>query len=147
MLLAAGSIEASELDSHPDKNIITQCIGWQELDEVTVDTIEGVWQKNQWIVLCSDGLSDEVDDAEIAQLLNGAKKTQDAVELLIDAALESGGHDNITIQVIESPLTKRHISPKLTEWIPKISTQTGVNTVFYSAVAIGLSLISYWLLT
>lgn len=146
MLAASGAIEASELENHPDKNIITQCIGWQELDEVTVDTVEGVWQKNQWIVLCSDGLNDEVDDAEIARLLNCAKKTKDAVELLINAALENGGHDNITIQVIESPLYKRRVSLKLTQWIAKKIAYGGINTVFYSAVAIGLSLTAYWLL-
>lgn len=146
MLLASGSIDESDLDSHPDKNIITQCIGWQELDEVTVDTIKGTWKKNQWILLCSDGLNDEVDDTEIARIMSCAKKTTDAVELLIEAALEGGGHDNITIQVIESPLTKRAPLSRLAAWIPNISGHTGIGTVLFCTAAISLSLLGYWLL-
>lgn len=146
MLLASGSIEASDLDKHPDKSVITQCIGWQELTEVTVDTVEGVWEKNQWIILCSDGLSDEVDDTEIARLLNCAKKTKDAVEILMTAALESGGHDNITIQVIESPLTKRGLSSKLTAWVSKISGHRRIDTILFITAAVSLSCLACWAL-
>lgn len=146
MLLASGAIKESELDTHPDKNVITQCIGSQELSDVTVDSVAGVWEKNQWILLCSDGLTDEVSDKDIARLMHDSKNTRDATEALMNAALDSGGRDNITIQVIESPLTDRRLSSYIGEWIPKITGHTGFDALLYSAAAISLSLLTYWVL-
>lgn len=146
MLLASGAIEEHELHTHPDKNVITQCIGSQELNEVRVDKVSGIWQKDQWILLCSDGLSDEVGDQEIARLLYESSNTRDAVDKLMAAALNNGGHDNITIQVVQSPLTKRSMSSYIAEWIPKISGSAGLDTLLYSIAIISLSLLAYWVL-
>jgi len=147
MLLASGAINESELNTHPEKNIITQCIGSQELSDVQVDSVGGVWEKNQWVMLCSDGLSDEVEDKEIARLLHDAQNTKEAVGKLMQAALRGGGRDNITIQVIESPLTRRQFLSHLSEWIPRISGQPWVDAFLYSVTAISLLLLSYWVLS
>ncbi len=103
MLLASGAIKEEEVARHPDKNIITQCLGVQDIDQVKVDTVQGHWQKGQWILLCSDGLNEEVDDDTIAEILAQANNPGNAVERLIAKALESGGHDNVTVQVIAAP--------------------------------------------
>ncbi len=103
MLLASGAINEEEVANHPDKNIITQCLGVQDIGQVKVDTVQGSWQQGQWIVLCSDGLNEEVDDQTIAEVLTQASNPGDAVDQLIARALESGGHDNITVQVIAAP--------------------------------------------
>ncbi len=103
MLLASGAIKEEEVANHPDKNIITQCLGVQDIGPVKVDIVYGNWQRGQWIVLCSDGLNEELDDQAIAEILAQASNPGDAVDQLIARALESGGHDNVTVQVIAAP--------------------------------------------
>ena len=103
MLLASGAIKEEEVANHPDKNIITQCLGVQDIGQVKVDTIQGNWQQGQWIVLCSDGLNEEVDDQTIAGILDQAGNPGEAVDQLIATELQSGGHDNVTVQVIAAP--------------------------------------------
>ncbi|MGI9289094.1 MAG: PP2C family protein-serine/threonine phosphatase, partial [Pseudomonadales bacterium] len=103
MLLASGAIKEEEVAHHPDKNIITQCLGVQDIGQVKVDSVHGNWQQGQWILLCSDGLNEEVDDNTITEILAQASNPGDAVDQLIARALESGGHDNVTVQVIAAP--------------------------------------------
>ncbi|HWV15453.1 MAG TPA: protein phosphatase 2C domain-containing protein [Cellvibrio sp.] len=104
MLLASGTISAEEVENHPDKHIITQCLGIEELENVSVDLVHRQWQKNQWILLCSDGLTDELNDEAIAAVLAANSNSQEAVNQLLEAALEHGGRDNISLQIIESPV-------------------------------------------
>lgn len=104
MLFSSGSITADEIESHPDKHIITQCLGIQQAAAVTVDTVQRQWQKNQWVLLCSDGLTDELNDAAIAAILAANNNSLAAAEQLMTAALQHGGRDNITLQIIESPI-------------------------------------------
>lgn len=103
MLYQTGAISESELDTHPEKNIITQCLGSIELESVIVESTDGQWQKGEWIVLCSDGLSDAVPAHIIAQILSETTNIQMATQNLIDSALSYGGKDNITVTVIECP--------------------------------------------
>jgi len=107
MLLASGSITASEVESHPEKHVITQCLGIQEIPIISVDVTHQQWQQNQWVILCSDGLSDELSDEEIAEILTANTNSLDATNTLLDAALQHGGRDNITLQIIESPIQQQ----------------------------------------
>lgn len=146
MLLASGAIGPEEVDHHPDKNIITQCIGSVDLAQIKVDTVRGSWEKQQWIVLCSDGLSDEVDNTSIAQILCQARTPKDAAEQLMQEALNNGGHDNITVQVIESPLFKRSALNKLNEWLPRVTGHQWLDFSLYGMALISALLIGYWTL-
>ena len=65
MLVETGVIRPEDAEFHPEKNIITQCLGMQELTQVRVDVVEQQWQKDQWVLLCSDGF---VDDESILVL-------------------------------------------------------------------------------
>ncbi|PCK10122.1 MAG: serine/threonine protein phosphatase [Alteromonadaceae bacterium] len=103
MLYQSGAISEDELDTHPEKNIITQCLGSIELDSVTVDTVDGSWGKSDWIILCSDGLSDAISSTSINTILTNAGSVQVATKELIEAALAAGGKDNITVTVVEYP--------------------------------------------
>jgi len=105
-LLDAGAITEAEADDHPDKNVITQCLGSLEIPSVKVDVVSQEWKPNQKIILCSDGLSDEVSDAQIAKILNDAPDSNSAVQSLIDAALQNGGRDNVTIVIVDAPSEK-----------------------------------------
>lgn len=103
MLYQSGAITEAELDTHPEKNIITQCLGSVELSEVRVDQIVGEWPEKSKILLCSDGLSDVVSDAQIKQTLSDNLAPQAAVKALVRNALDAGGKDNITATLVEAP--------------------------------------------
>ena len=133
MLYVSGAITAEEVETHPDKNIITQCLGMQELAQVKVDVAQGQWQENQWILLCSDGLSDELSDTSIAQILEHCPNTLTAVDQLLHEALTSGGNDNITLQIIQSPVVKEKISTTFWQWIPSLTNKRKIDAVIFIA--------------
>lgn len=102
-LLDAGAITEAEAENHPDKNVITQCLGSLETPSVKVDSLSQPWKPRQKILLCSDGLSDEVSDTQIASILNDSPDSNAAVDALINAALQNGGRDNVTAVIIDAP--------------------------------------------
>ena len=138
MLVETGVIRAEDADSHPEKNIITQCLGMQELPQVRVDVVEHQWQKNQWILLCSDGLTDEVNDKTIAQILFESHDCLSAVDQLLHAALTSGGRDNITLQIIESPLHDNPSHKGLWQWVPHLTGTPRVDAWIFGAALVSL---------
>ena len=103
MLVDSGAINQEEAASHPNRHVITRCIGGSTNPSLEIDRASFSWSAGQRLVLCSDGLSNEVSEAEICQVLAGNADNQRASELLIAAALDAGGRDNITVQVINSP--------------------------------------------
>jgi protein phosphatase len=143
MLLESGAITFEELENHPEKNIITQCIGSQELVDVRVDVVRGQWQRDQWILLCSDGLTDEVSDKTIAQVLCDANNSEVAVDQLLHAALTNGGHDNITLQIIESPLQPRHPLVSIWQWVPYLTGRRPWDALIYGAAVFALLALLY----
>lgn len=142
MLYASGVISAADVEKHPEKNIITQCLGMQELTQVKVDITAGQWQKNQWILLCSDGLTDELSDSAIANILEHSPNSLTAVDQLLHEALTSGGRDNITLQIIESPIVNDAAANRFWQWIPAITTNRKMDAViFLGAIAALLGLL------
>jgi len=103
MLVDTGAISVEEVANHPEKNIITQCLGSIDLDDVEVGLVERRWKSNEWLLLCSDGLSDAVSDTQMLEILSQASSLENATSNLIRAALNNGGRDNITVQIISSP--------------------------------------------
>lgn len=101
-LLDSGAITEDEALHHPNRNIITQSLG-ADLSSVVVDNITGTFLKGQHILLCSDGLSDEVSDPEIANILGRDGDDQTHVNNLIQAALDHGGKDNVTVLMVSAP--------------------------------------------
>jgi PPM family protein phosphatase len=147
MLLASGAIGEEEVDNHPEKNIITQCLGSSELPEVQVDAVQGQWLPGQWILLCSDGLTDELDDQHIARILCDSRQNhRRALQLLMRAALARGGRDNITLQVVQSPLTPNSRWSILWQWIPTITGRRTWDAGLYGAALVSLTLMLYWIL-
>lgn len=108
MLYQTGAISEAELDTHPEKNIITQCLGSLELESVNVETVEGEWKNRDCFILCSDGLSDAVPSETIDSILANANNTDTAVKNLIQTALSCGGKDNITVTIVEYPGTLKN---------------------------------------
>ncbi len=101
-LIDAGHISEHEAGNHPKRNVITRAVGAHidiETDFFAVDIKNG-----DIIMLCSDGLISCVSDSEIAQILAGEIET--AAYRLVDAALNYGGADNISVIIAVAEVTK-----------------------------------------
>lgn len=96
-LLGAGAITPAQALNHPNRNLITQAVGAAGAEGLEISVVYGRLSQGQQLLLCSDGLVDEVNDTRIARLLNQAISPEEKVKKLIDAALKAGGRDNITI--------------------------------------------------
>ena len=98
-MVRLGGIKPEEAKHHPDKNIITRAIG--VLPEVSADFFETVLVPGDTVLLCSDGLTNMVDDTDIKRIVLGQRDIVEKTQRLIDAANENGGKDNITVGLIE----------------------------------------------
>ena len=103
MLVDSGAINQEEAANHPNRHVITRCIGGSANPSLEIDRASFSWGRGQKLLLCSDGLSNDVSPAEICQVLSQNSDNRRASELLIAAALDAGGRDNITVQVISAP--------------------------------------------
>ncbi len=101
-LLSSGAISLEEAVDHPNKNLITQAVGAAATDGLEIGLVHGRISAGQQILLCSDGLVDEVSDSDIARLLNQGDSPQQRIELLVQAALDGGGRDNITVVLVSN---------------------------------------------
>ena len=97
-MVRLGGIKPEEAKHHPDKNIITRAIGAKE--DVEVDFYEHRLKKGDIILMCTDGLSNRVEDEELFHIVQGARDVVEAAEMLVETAKENGGTDNIGIVLI-----------------------------------------------
>lgn len=97
-LLANGEITAEEAFKHPQKNIILRAVGAE--DDLEVDCFILELTAATKLLLCSDGLSDMVEDSQITEIMQ-AHQTADAAEALLEAALDNGGRDNVSLILID----------------------------------------------
>ncbi len=91
-------LSETELRGHPNKNLVTQTLG---IGTPEPSTITEPLRTGDWLLLCSDGLNDELEDAEIAQILRTHSSPDAAADALIAAALAHGGRDNVSAVVVE----------------------------------------------
>ena len=98
-MVRLGGINEEEARHHPDKNIITRAIGVKE--DVEADFYEFSLKKGDIILMCSDGLSNMIEDEEIFAIVKGARDIVEAGQNLIDRANENGGNDNISVVLAE----------------------------------------------
>jgi protein phosphatase len=97
-LADAGEIAPEQVATHRQRHILTSAIGGNA-GLVQTDVLRAQLQDDDRLLLCTDGLSDRVSDAKIAQILRDAPDPQPACEKLLTAALDEGGRDNITVIV------------------------------------------------
>jgi len=99
-----GKITPEEARLHPDKNQITRSVG-DRLD-VEIESRTGILNPGDLLVLTSDGVTDMLTDRQLAEILTSSANPVEATDRIIEAANAAGGHDNITVAVIEVPKTK-----------------------------------------
>lgn len=102
-LIDQGELTAEEAPFDPRKNAVTRALGVQGLETVRADSLSERWQPGQKVLLCSDGLTDLVNDREIEATLKAGGSDQQIVDNLIAKALEAGGKDNVTVILVSAP--------------------------------------------
>ena len=99
-LVRKGSLDATQAKAHPDKNIITRAIG--AASSVDIDFFEVELSPGDIILMCTDGLTNMVDDDEILRIVRTGVDVADIAENLVKMANHNGGKDNIGVVIIES---------------------------------------------
>jgi len=94
-------ITEEQARTHPHRNVVTQALGVTDNDEIKISLSEGTINAGDKFLLCSDGLTEEVDDTKIQEILAKNIHPQEITDQLTILALKSGGSDNITVLVIE----------------------------------------------
>lgn len=102
-MVRMGEMDKEDAREHPDKNIITRAIGVGR--EVSADFFETVVTEDDTILMCSDGLTNMIDDADIKRIVLGGRDIVEKAERLVETANVNGGKDNITVVLIE-PFSK-----------------------------------------
>lgn len=122
LLREENALSEADLRAHPQRNLVTQTLGHG-------DPVPGRahvrLRARDWVILCSDGLNDELTDDEIAALLRDCRGPDSAAAILIDGALARGGRDNVSVVVValsvdDVPTRRqrvwRHLKPQ--PWFP-----------------------------
>lgn len=99
-MVRSGELSPEGARSHPAKNVVTRALGVDPVADVDSWILEPV--TGDRFLVCSDGLTDEVDEAELAAALrNGGGQPQVAAEALIQLALDRGARDNVSVVLLE----------------------------------------------
>ena len=98
-MVRLGELDRADARNHPDKNIITRAVG--AADTVVPDFFTVELEEGDLVLMCSDGLSNMLDDEEIRMRLNGARDIVEKAVELVEAANENGGKDNISVIILE----------------------------------------------
>lgn len=98
-MIRMGGLDRDAARIHPDKNIITRAVGVSE--QVLVDFFTVELTKQDTILLCSDGLTNMLDDEEILMIVRGQRDVVEKAQQLVYMANERGGKDNISVVLLE----------------------------------------------
>ena len=101
-MVRIGEINREQARNHPDKNIVTRAVGIKK--EVKIDFFDMRLEKGDLILMCSDGLSNMLEDREIEEIIKKGGELSEIVDELVERANQNGGKDNIAVILIE-PLT------------------------------------------
>lgn len=102
-LIDQGAITSEQARSHPHRNVVTQALGVTDPQSMRIGSAKGQLNAGMQLLLCSDGLTEEVTDASIAAILGREELTaQECVDHLVLAALDQGGADNVTVILVRA---------------------------------------------
>lgn len=97
-LLKRGEISEEEAKVHPNRNMLTNALGVWDCVKVDISKIKNDYQA---LLICSDGLHGYVEEDLIQHILRSQHTTQAKVDMLIQASLDVGGYDNVSVIVLE----------------------------------------------
>ena len=99
-MVRMGGLDRETARNHPDKNIITRAIGAR--DTIEIDFFHEELKSGDLVLMCSDGLTNMLEDEEIGRILKTPGTIEEKAERLIDAANQNGGRDNIAVILIDA---------------------------------------------
>ncbi len=105
-LVNAGLLKPEEARDHPKRHVITQCLGIEDQHQLDIGLIKNPWQYGEQILVASDGLYEEVSEEDIVNCLKQTRDNQAKIEQLIEMACRNGGKDNLSLILIDSPVTE-----------------------------------------
>ncbi len=98
-MIRMGGLDREAARNHPDKNIITRAIGAR--DTIEIDFFHEELRSGDIVLMCSDGLTNMLEDEEIGRILKSQGTIEERAEKLIEAANQNGGKDNIAVIIID----------------------------------------------
>lgn len=143
-LVDQGQISAEEAEHHPQKNQILNAIGLPNMAPPQLCTVPLSPEKGSVILLCSDGLSGMVSNEQMLNVVSDPKRNlQQKADLLVERALENGGTDNITVQLIH--FGKDNAAGKMSDSM-RDGNKLGMWALI-GAAAVIIALLFVWLFT
>ena len=98
-MVLAGTLDQKKARTHPDKNVITRAIGAE--DTLEIDFFREKVSEGNIVLMCSDGLTNMVEDSEIEEILGSSSSLEDAGGQLLAKANDNGGSDNISVLLVK----------------------------------------------
>lgn len=99
-LVSIGQLTAAQALVHPRRNVITRALGTGQVWEPDVRVLPA--RHGDRLMLCSDGLTNELSPAHMARVLTSVSHPKEAADVLLQAALRTGGRDNVTVIVADA---------------------------------------------
>lgn len=124
-LLDSGRLDVAQARRHPQRHVVTRAVGGPEAlepDYWLVPSLAG-----ERLLVCSDGLTVELEDHELCALLQENPEAQDAADALVARALASGGRDNVTVVVIDVDVRPGEATTEVT--VPRATTPVDGDTL------------------
>ncbi|WP_174495553.1 Stp1/IreP family PP2C-type Ser/Thr phosphatase [Salirhabdus euzebyi] len=104
-LVRSGQLSKEDAEHHPRKHVLLKALGTEEKVGIDVKTIG--WEENNYLLLCSDGLTNKVEDNELHQYIIEEDSIEESCNKLINLANERGGEDNITLAIVQNSPQKK----------------------------------------
>ncbi len=98
-MVRLGGIDKKKARFHPDKNVITRAVGVEET--IQIDFFDTELRKGDVVLMCSDGLTNMLDDQEIQVIMSINGDLEHKAKALVEAANEKGGKDNIAVVLVD----------------------------------------------
>jgi DNA repair exonuclease SbcCD ATPase subunit len=154
-------LKPEEAPSHPDASVLERAIG--STPTIDVDIYSHQLREGDVILLCSDGLCGYVADSQIKAVLHNQGTVQETAEKLVGLALEGGGKDNVTVQLIRygarkevraegranpvNPIPKPAPAPQSFSARPRRMPRRPLGAIIVLALLAGSILVAYYLMT
>ncbi len=101
-MVTKGLLTDEQAMSHPKRHVLTRCLGSHRLGNTDIGHIQRIWQPQQQILLCSDGLSDALSAAQLALVFTAQKDKPSLLQTMLDLVKTAGGDDNISAILIDA---------------------------------------------
>jgi len=100
----SNTITVDQARTHPWRHLLSQCLGREDMGKIDILPLD--IQPSDRLLLCSDGLTEELSDSIIASILSSNKDSQTIAQELVNTAKEKGGNDNITVLIVTLEMEK-----------------------------------------